>query len=145
MSIILALTFWLFVGGSFAFAWRLGGREDRRMILWILAAVVATWACAPLPDMQRRILVRAIDFALLAIFVHHALESRRYWPVWFAGMLSAAWLLGMIALFVPTDAAMPLFAISASLSIPTLIVMLAGLALDHRNGLGHLGDRPAPQ
>lgn len=72
---------------AYAF-WR-GGRDERLAAGICLAGALASKLLVS-PLEQRYFMVEpaimAIDLAMLAVFVHIALRSERFWPLWIAGL-----------------------------------------------------------
>lgn len=72
-----------------AFAIARGGREERVVAITSIVASLATLLLlSPFEQRFERIEIGAaiVDLAVLAIFVGLALRSRRFWPLWVAGI-----------------------------------------------------------
>lgn len=133
---IALLVFWLILLGALAIGWQAGDRHDRRVILAIGASAALTAVCHLLfAEPVAIVLVWIIDLALLAILVRYSLFTQRHWPIWFAGFHAAGLLFGVSALLFPSEERMTLLLISGFWAIPALLVMVAGLLTDQRNGI----------
>ena len=133
---VVSLAFWSFLIGCLVLGWQAGDRADRKIILCVFAAAGSTHLSDLLFETHaHRYIVRVIDFALLMLVIRYALLTKRYWPVWFAGILACANVLGLSALFLPPREAAVLFVASSAWAVPSLIVLTAGLLLDQGKGI----------
>ncbi|MBZ6380101.1 hypothetical protein B5C34_14500 [Pacificimonas flava] len=85
VSLFLTAMFWLFVVGIGIAAFRLGGREERRVFLLLLFTVFASVAVriAGREDFEAISLgVFIADLVLLAVLVWVVARSPRYFPIW---------------------------------------------------------------
>ncbi len=81
--------FWAILLCTFAYAmWR--GRSDERIAagVCLLASIATRFAISPLSERYTGVEVGLlmIDGAVLAAFVGIALRSKRFWPLWVAGL-----------------------------------------------------------
>ena len=134
---LVPLAFWSFLFGALAIGWQAGDASDRKMMVCVALAAAATYAASGIADQfDRRLVVRAIDFALLAVFVKFSLSTTRFWPIWFSGILGATVFLGLIGLLLHDESeARAFFIASSGWAMPSLIVLAVGLQLDRRAGV----------
>ena len=81
--------FWAILLCTFAYAmWR--GRSDERIAasVCLLASIATRFAISPLTERYTGVEVGLllIDGAVLAAFISIALRSKRFWPLWIAGL-----------------------------------------------------------
>ena len=135
---IVAFAFWLFLLGALSIGWQIGDPSDRRAMIAIFLTALATSAAGVLFDgTDRQIAVRVVDLLLLAYMIWFAMNSHRFWPIWFAGIHATATLIGIAALVLPDARAPVLYLASAAWAIPAMIVMVVGLLIDRRRGVDH--------
>ncbi|MDP4576126.1 hypothetical protein Q9K02_13365 [Qipengyuania sp. G39] len=130
---IVAIGFYIVFFGLIGLVWQLGDRDDHKMMLIVTAAIVATSLTGFFGEYERRVLVRIIDTLLAVGVTYYAVKSSRYWPLWFAGILWAAVILGLLAFALPPAEANILFFASTAMSFPSLLVMAVGLVMDSRS------------
>lgn len=83
------IIFWTLLLGICGFAWWRGRKEERIVATaCVLATLITVVAIPPValryskPDL----VLLAIDIAMLLAFTFVALTSRRFWPLWVAGL-----------------------------------------------------------
>ncbi len=136
MSAIFLLAFWLFLLTALAVAWQAGDRNDRRIILAIGGAALASGATHMLfSESAAHTLVVVIDLALLVVVVRYTLWSRRYWPLWFAAFHSTSVLFSFASTMLPGTQHIIAERLAGFWSIPAIIVMVIGLIADQHRGL----------
>lgn len=107
-----------------------GGRDARLACAMMLAASLLTPAVTLATTAKWPLMT--VDTMLLFGLVTVALYSRRYWPLWTAGLHSVA-VAGHIAVQYAPDIAFRIYhAIIGFWSIPVLLVMPLGIFLDRR-------------
>ena len=140
---IVAFAFWLFLLGALSIGWQIGGPSDRKAMVAILLTALATSGAGVLFDgTDRQIAVRIVDLLLLGYMIRFAMTSNRFWPIWFAGIHATATLIGIAALVLPDARAPALYLASAAWAMPGMAVMVIGLLMDRRRGVGDREVRP---
>lgn len=135
---MIALSFWALTLLCCGFAAGFGGLDGRRIALVYVIACLATlgalhlqadWSHTHLPTF-------AVDLVLLLFLWRIALRSARWFPSWFAGLHLVA-VVSHIASFLVTGYAFKLyFFLQGFWSVPMLLSLALGVALDRRAGLG---------
>ena len=83
---MVAAAFWLFLLCSLSILLALGGKEGRLIAIACISAAVGTFLANSFLGFTRGFpVVFATDVILLSIAVAVALESARFWPLWFGG------------------------------------------------------------
>jgi hypothetical protein len=130
--------FWAILFWTFAYAlWR--GRADERIAASVcLAASVATrFAISPLSERYTGLEVGLllIDGAVLAAFVAIALRSKRFWPLWIAGLQLTASMSHLMKV-VEFDLLPRAYAAAAVFwSYPILLIIIVGTWRTHRRSM----------
>lgn len=133
---IVAFAFWLFLLGALSIGWQIGDSSDRRAMIAIFLAALATSGTGMLFDgTDRQIAIRVVDLLLLAYMIRFAMNSSRFWPIWFAGIHATATLIGIAALVLPDARAPALYLAASAWAIPAMTVMVVGLLIDRRRGV----------
>lgn len=143
MNVIIYLT--LLVGSCGYALWR--GDRDARVaaIVCIVATALTVVLLTPGPGRYRFVESGAmiVDLATLTAFVKLALCSRRFWPLWVAGLQLTASTAHALKLF---DASLVPFAYAAAerfWSYPILVIIAIGAFRAHRRARGERTPRPA--
>ena len=142
---MIALSFWCLTLICCGFATAFGGRDGRRIAaIFVLGclATVAAWFAQP--DWSHTHLATfAVDCLVLAAFWKVALGSDRLFPLWVAGF-HAVTVVSHVASFVAPGYAFKLyFFLQSFWSVPVLLIMAGGVALDMRAGIAD-GEEPEP-
>jgi hypothetical protein len=123
---------------TFAYAlWR--GRSDERIAasVCLLATVATRFAISPLTERYTGVEVGLllIDGAVLAAFVAIALRSKRFWPLWVAGLQLTSSLSHLMKV-VEIDLLPRAYAAAAVFwSYPILLIIIVGTWRTHRRSL----------
>jgi hypothetical protein len=130
------LLFWLFASACCAYAFLFGGRDG--LIAAALIAVAVLLSCAAEILNPRwttiNLSVMTVDIALWIGLLALMLRSRRYWPIWMAAAQSLT-VASHLATLVTTSFAQKIYAGLATVwSLPCLLCMVLGIALDRRGG-----------
>jgi hypothetical protein len=114
--------------------WR--GRQDERVVAMVCIAAVAASRLAFSPLSVRYTSVEGgllfIDLAVLAAFVFVALRSRRFWPLWVAGLQLTT---SMAHLMKAVDESLMPMAYGAAIALwsyPILIILAIGTWRGHQ-------------
>jgi hypothetical protein len=118
-----------------AYAWCRGGRDERIVALTCLVGTAATLLVIS-PLRQRYAGVEEglllVDLAVLAGFIAVALRSRRFWPLWIAG-LQLTTSIGHILKAVDQDLLPRAYGAALQFwSYPILIILVIGTYRRHR-------------
>lgn len=130
--------FWAILLSTFAYAlWR--GRSDERIAASVcLAATIAThFAISPLSERYTGLEVGLllIDGAVLATFVAIALRSKRFWPLWAAGLQLTSSLSHLMKV-VEIDLLPRAYAAAAVFwSYPILLIIIVGTWRTHQRSM----------
>ena len=133
--------FWAILLSTFAYAlWR--GRTDERIAasVCVLASIATRFAISPLTERYTSVEVGLllIDGAVLAAFVALALRSRRFWPLWVAGLQLTSSLSHLMKV-VELDLLPRAYAAAAVFwSYPILLIIVIGTWRTHRRSLREL-------
>ena len=131
--------FWAILLSTFAYAlWR--GRSDERIAagVCLLATVATRFAISPLNERYTGVEIGLllIDGAVLAAFVAIALRSKRFWPLWVAGLQLTSSLSHLMKV-VEFDLLPRAYAAAAVFwSYPILLIIIVGTWRTHRRPLG---------
>lgn len=123
---------------TFAYAlWR--GRSDERIAasVCLLATIATRFAISPLSERYTGVEVGLllIDGAVLAAFVAIALRSKRFWPLWIAGLQLTSSLSHLMKV-VEIDLLPRAYAAAAVFwSYPILLIIIAGTWRSHQRSL----------
>lgn len=124
--------------GTFAYAlWR--GRSDERIAasVCLLATIATHFAISPLSKRYTSVEVGLllIDGAVLAAFLIIALRSKRFWPLWIAGLQLTSNLSHLMKV-VEVDLMPRAYAAAAVFwSYPILLIIIVGTWRTHRRSL----------
>ena len=77
----------------------------------------------------------AVDVALLVALLAVVLRSDRWFPVWFTGFHLVAVLSHLASIAAPGFAPKVYFLLQGFWSVPMLVTLALGVALDHRGGI----------
>ena len=134
---VLPLVFLVLLSSAIAVAWQAGTAADRRLILAMIVAALATFAAEMFaaPNLIAAT-VLSIDLVLLWFVLACALKGDQHWPVWFTALLLVAMLIDAVSLILPDELAKPAAIIGSGWLIPALCVMVIGILLDARRGVG---------
>lgn len=130
--------FWAILICTFAYAmWR--GRSDERIAasVCLLASIATRFAISPLSERYTGIEtgLLLIDGAVLAAFVTIALRSRRFWPLWIAGLQLTSSLSHLMKV-VEVDLLPRAYAAAAVFwSYPILLIIVVGTWRTHQRTL----------
>ena len=124
------------------YAWWRGGADERIVALTCLAGTVATLLVVS-PLRQRYASIEEglllVDLAVLAGFITVALRSKRFWPLWVAG-LQFTTSLGHVLKGVDQDLLPKAYGAALQFwSYPILIILLVGTYRQHRRQLRAAG------
>lgn len=142
---MIGLIFLMLVAASCGTAALLGGRDGRWIAFLYVLAIIGThfarvarpsWASPHLP-------VFLVDLALLIGLVAVAMNSRRYWPIWIAGLHvltvtshASVWVVGSFD-------ARAYFVLESVWAPVKLVILLIGVLLDWDRD-GEAGRQPSP-
>lgn len=138
--------FWAILLVAFAYAlWR--GRSDERIAasVCVLATIATRFAISPLTERYTGIEVGLlmIDGAVLAAFIAIALRSKRFWPLWIAGLQLTSSLSHLMKV-VEVDLLPRAYAAAAVFwSYPILLIIIVGTWRTHRRSLYGPATAPA--
>lgn len=141
---LVALSFWILTLTCCGFAALFGGRSGRAIAVIYLVAVAATslatrdpaaWANPHLPAL-------AVDLGLLLALLWVAMRSDRWFPLWFTGFHLVALVSHLAAVLAPGFAPKLYFLLQSMWSVPMLLALLIGVALDRQAGVS---DEPGPR
>ena len=127
--------FWGILLSTFAYAlWR--GRSDERLAasVCVLATIATRFAISPLTERYTGVEVGLliIDGAVLAAFVAIALRSKRFWPLWVAGLQLTSSLSHLMKV-VEFDLLPRAYAAAAIFwSYPILLIIIVGTWRTHQ-------------
>ena len=133
--------FWAILLWTFAYAmWR--GRSDERIAagVCLLATFATRFAISPLTERYTGVEVGLllIDGAVLAVFVAIALRSKRFWPLWIAGLQLTSSMSHLMKV-VEVDLLPRAYAAAAVFwSYPILLIIIVGTWRTHRRSLREL-------
>lgn len=136
------LTFELLMLACCSYAIICGGPTGRRgAIIFITASAgsaVATWSVPWLATNRGLFVIDAACWLLLVVLAH---SSRRYWPIWTAGLQLIS--VATHAAMVIKPAATPHIyrALETFWAVPILLLMVAGITADRRAGLEDQNER----
>ena len=137
---IVALVFWLFLVTALAISWQAGDRGDRSVIVAIGASAAGSAiAQIVMPFLWERAAVALINLVLLVIVWRYALQTRRYWPIWFAGFQATGLAFGLLALVLPEGSRSIPSLVAGFWALPAVSAMVIGLQLDQRKPVGGAG------
>ncbi len=134
--------FWAILFWTFAYAvWR--GRTDERVAasVCLLASIATRFAISPLTERYTGVEVGLllIDGAVLAAFVAIALRSKRFWPLWIAGLQLTSSLSHLMKV-VEIDLLPRAYAAAAVFwSYPILLIIMVGTWRTHQRSRREVG------
>ena len=135
---LVALSFWILTLLCCGFATLFGGRSGRAIAIIYIVAVAATalvtrdpqaWANPHLPAL-------AVDVILFAGLLRVALRSDRWFPLWFVGFHLVAVASHLASILAPGFAPKLYFLLQSMWSVPMLLTLVIGVALDRQAGIG---------
>lgn len=112
-------------------AFRRGDQETRRAALVCLAASILSTAFMNFRD-QIPVIVALIDLAVLAFFITLALTTRRFWPLWVAGLQLTTVMGHGLRLLQPQLVDIAYAAAMRFWSYPILIILVAAALRSER-------------
>lgn len=130
--------FWTILLCTFAYAmWR--GRSDERIAagVCLLASIATRFAISPLTERYTNVEVGLllIDGTVLAAFVALALRSKRFWPLWVAGLQLTSSLSHLMKV-VEIDLLPRAYAAAAVFwSYPILLIIVVGTWRTHQRSV----------
>lgn len=133
--------FWTILVSTFVFAvWR--GRSDERIAasVCLLASIATRFAISPLSERYTGVEIGLllIDGAVLAAFIAIALRSKRFWPLWIAGLQLTSSLSHLMKV-VEFDLLPRAYAAAAVFwSYPILLIIIIGTWRTHQRSLREL-------
>ena len=138
-----ALLFWSLVLLCGGFAAAYGGRAGRFIALLYFAACIATsWVTRDdLAWLHPHVPAFTVDLVLLGGLGWVALRSDRWFPIWFAGLHLVAVTSHLASIVAPAFSPRVYFLVQAVWSIPMLLTLAIGVALDRRAGISDAGAR----
>lgn len=139
---LVAVLFWTLIILCCGFAALYGGRSGRGVAAAVILAAAAT-ALAPDGNVWRatNLWVLAIDTLLLIAFVVIAMRSQRWFPIWSAGLQLVGVSFHLGSILAPDFSPNAYFLLQAFWAVPLLMMLVIGVALDRRAGVG---DEPRP-
>jgi hypothetical protein len=135
--VTIALLFWGLVLLCGGFAATYGGRAGRHIALIYFAACLATsWVTRDdLAWLHPHLPAFGVDLALLGALGWVAFRSDRWFPVWFTGLHVVAVTSHLASIVVPDFSPRVYFLVQALWSVPMLLTLAIGVALDRRAGV----------
>lgn len=132
-----ALLFWALTLTCCAFAAAYGGRAGRAIAaLYILACAATVGAWFLERDWTRtHVATFAVDALLLVALLRVALASDRWFPIWFTGFHLVAVVSHLASYIAPGFLLEIYFLLQAFWSIPMLLALVIGVALDRQGGV----------
>jgi hypothetical protein len=133
---MIALSFWALTLLCCSFAAVCGGRDGRRVAaIYVLGCFATAAAWYVDTDWSHPLVaIFAVDTVALLAFWRVALRSGRWFPLWVAGFQLVT-VVSHIASFIAPGFAFKLyFFLESFWSVPMLLVLAAGVALDWRAG-----------
>lgn len=129
---MIGMIFLLLVAISCGAAVTIGGRDGRRVALLYLLAIIGThYARAAVPSWASpHVPVLVVDLALLGGLVAVALNSRRYWTIWIAGLHLLTVASHASVWFVGSFDARAYFVLESVWAPVKLVILLLGVLLD---------------
>lgn len=126
--ILFGLIYLALLLGSLSLAWLWAGKDNRVIIALIAVAALTSFSghLALSPEIARSVTV-VIDACVFVGAVALAIYSTQWWPIWFAGLQSAAVLTRTAALLGPTSQTWLFDTIAAFWVLPILAVVLLGV------------------
>ena len=134
---LIALLFWGLTLTCCGFAAGYGGRAGRWIAGLYVAACLGTMAAFQMQSdwHHTHYATLAVDVALLVALVAVVLRSDRWFPVWFTGFHLVAVLSHLASIAAPGFAPKVYFLLQGFWSVPMLVTLALGVALDHRGGI----------
>ena len=106
-----------------------------------VAVILAAAATALAPDgnywRATNLWVLAIDTLLLIAFIAIAVRSERWFPIWSAGLQLVGVSFHIGSILAPDFAPDAYFLLQAFWAVPVLMLLVVGVALDRRAGIGN--------
>lgn len=130
----IAALFWLYQSLACAYAAWAGGKDGKWAAALLFAASVLSLPAARFGRAwdSTEYLMFGVDFALLVALWTFAVCSRRWWPIWLAGLHCNAVAAHIGSLIEPGAWARIYFAAESFWSVPMPLVMIIGITLDAR-------------
>ena len=131
---LVELTYWLIAVSSLAYCAAYGGEDGRLLAAaYIFAIVLTKFAHAADRNWDHfHPYAFLVDAALFVSLLLICLRSRRYWPLWVAGLQLAVLSSHLATLLAPVFARRAYFALQSMWSIPQLVIIVFGVTLDRR-------------
>lgn len=139
----IALSFWALTLLCCGFAAAYGGRDGRRVAAIYVLGCLATLAALYVESdwSHTHLATFAVDTVLLLAFWRVALGSPRWFPLWITGFHLVTVVSHIASFFAPGYAFKVYFFLQSFWSVPMLLALAAGAALDWRAGVV---DEPGP-
>ncbi len=123
------IIFWGILLSIWLYAWWRGGTEERAAATACVLATIITVIVIP-PVAQRYskpdLILLLIDIAMLVAFTGIALSSRRFWPLWIAGLQLTMTMSHLMRSIDPNLIPRAYAAASILWSYPILFIILVG-------------------
>ncbi|MCC4252487.1 hypothetical protein LL251_08640 [Sphingobium naphthae] len=128
--------FWLLVIMASSFAWRYGEKDGRRAALLTIGAAALTAIGQNYQTVWQHtnFTVMLIDLLVWLAFMDFMFASRRYFPIWMAAAQTNAVLTHFATLMAAAFNHKIYAGLASVWSIPCLLSMVAGIALDRNRG-----------
>lgn len=123
------IIFWGILLSIWLYAWWRGGSEERSAAsACVLATVTTVIVIPPVAERysQPDLILLFIDIAMLVAFTAIALSSRRFWPLWIAGLQLTMTLSHIMRAIDPNLIPRAYAAASILWSYPILLIILVG-------------------
>lgn len=134
---IVALLFWALMLICCGFAAAFGGRAGRAIAFIYALNILATWWVTRNPEAWRNPHLPAliVDFVLLVALVLVVGRSDRWFPIWFTGFHLVAVISHFASILAPGFAPKIYFLLQSLWSVPMLLTLVIGVALDRQGGV----------
>ncbi len=131
---IMALLFWLLLLIACGYAAVAGGADGRWAAALIIAATILTIPATLYGRLRghTELAVFAVDVVLLAGLYALTIKSRRWWPIWMTGFHLIAVVSHLSTALAPRFTPAIYYVAESFGSLPMLISMVAGVALDQQ-------------
>jgi hypothetical protein len=134
---LIALSFWLLTALCCGYAAMAGGRDGRRVALAYIVGCLATLLAwfVQRDWTHTHYATFLVDALLLPIFWSIALRSDRWFPIWITGFHLVSVVSHVASLLVSHYAFKLYFFLQSFWSVPMLVILTIGVAIDRRQGL----------
>lgn len=123
------LIFWAILLAIWLYAWFRGGSEERSAATaCVLATITTVLVIPPVAERYSKpdLILLIIDIAMLIAFTAIALSSRRFWPLWIAGLQLTMTMSHLMKAIDPDLIPRAYAAASVLWSYPILLIILVG-------------------